>query len=347
MRENASGGTDAFIRFNRGSFVILSIQRVKFTAFADLHHHPGVFYSSPEKRLDRILERAGEEKVDFMIHLGDFCHTPEKYVDFVRRYDRSGIPAYHMLGNHECDECPVEAVKRIYNIPPCGYYHFDCNNFRMIVLDPNYYCLDGRYIHYELKNYYSYGGQLPYLPPEQIAYLRETVLGSPYPCILFSHQSFERAVHGVKNRGEVLKIVRESQRTPGRVVLCINGHHHVDYLRFVDGVPFLDLNSTTHFWCAESHRLFPEAVYREARLAGNTVIYDEPVHAVITLQSDGLIEIAGMSGSMMFGAPRVDPDGREITADCSSVRLRLEPFAANRRKVRAAAAVSSSALSPA
>ena len=119
-------------------------------------------------------------------------------------------------------------------------------------------------------------------------------------------------------------------------------------------MPFLDLNLTTHFWCAESHRLFPEAVYREARLAGNTVIYDEPVHAVITLQSDGLIEIAGMSGSMMFGvtpemfgAPRVDPDGREITADCSSVRLRLEPFAANRRKVRAAAAVSSSALSPA
>ena len=68
----------------------------------------------------------------------------------------------------------------------------------------------------------------------------------------------------------------------------------MDYLRFVDGVPFLDLNSTTHFWCAESHRLFPEAVYREARLAGNTVIYDEPVHAVITLQSDGLIEIAGL-----------------------------------------------------
>lgn len=100
--------------------------------------------------------------------------------------------------------------------------------------------------------------------------------------------------------------------------------------------------------------LFPEAVYREARLAGNTVIYDEPVHAVITLQSDGLIEIAGMSGSMMFGVtrrcsalPGFDPTAGKSRRTAPASGSGWSRFAANRRKVRAAAAVSSSALSPA
>ena len=43
------------------------MSRVKFSAFADLHHFPGVFYSRAEERLEVIRRRAEDEKVDFVI----------------------------------------------------------------------------------------------------------------------------------------------------------------------------------------------------------------------------------------------------------------------------------------
>ena len=43
---------------------------VKFCLFADLHYWPGVFPNDTTEFLDRILRRAEDNKVDFVLHLG-------------------------------------------------------------------------------------------------------------------------------------------------------------------------------------------------------------------------------------------------------------------------------------
>lgn len=59
------------------------MNKVKFSVFADLHLSRGMdekyehfWLGDCEARLDAILARAKREKVDFIIHCGDFCHNP-------------------------------------------------------------------------------------------------------------------------------------------------------------------------------------------------------------------------------------------------------------------------------
>ena len=77
------------------------MNEIKFTVFSDLHYLPGVFYTDAEKRLDAIYERAVSSGSDFMIHLGDISHEPDKVPEFIKHYDSFDIPTYHCIGNHE------------------------------------------------------------------------------------------------------------------------------------------------------------------------------------------------------------------------------------------------------
>ena len=54
--------------------------------------------------------------------------------------------------------------------------------------------------------------------------------------------------HGVQCREEVRAVIRDSQNTPGRVILCLNGHYHRSGLDIIDGVAFLDVNSASFNW---------------------------------------------------------------------------------------------------
>ena len=66
----ASGGAVRGARGVRGD------GEVKFCAFADIHYYPGVFPHDTREWLERVLNRAEKSKVDFIIHMGDFTHTP-------------------------------------------------------------------------------------------------------------------------------------------------------------------------------------------------------------------------------------------------------------------------------
>ena len=68
--------------------------------------------------------------------------------------------------------------------------------------------------------------------------------------------------HGVRCRDEVRAIIRDSQNTPGRVILCLNGHYHRSGLDMIDGVTFLDANSASFNWVPKPHHLYPEEWYK-------------------------------------------------------------------------------------
>lgn len=74
----------------------------------------------------------------FVIHCGDMCQNPSELKDYIDYYNDFGLPTYHVLGNHETDGCSYEDVLKTYRMDS-GHYFFDCNGFRFIVVDNNYF----------------------------------------------------------------------------------------------------------------------------------------------------------------------------------------------------------------
>lgn len=305
---------------------------VKFSVFADLHHYPKVFFSDAENRLEKIKQRAVAEKVDFVIHCGDMLHRPSLEKEFLAKYKNFGIPTHHCIGNHECED-DIKNVLEAFELEK-GYYYFDFKNYRFIVLDLNYMLIDGEAVHYTNGNFFGRpaSAQLVTLPAEQKAWLKETVENSPFPCIIISHQSLEREHNGMseKERNEILALLDELNGKSRKILLVINGHHHCDNLNIINGIPFLDMNSATYFWVDEPHDKYPKRLIEKYGLANYTLVYNEPLSAVITIDQKG-ITIKG-AGSDYFmdidplAAERdeFDVDKRKITPSIRSAKIDFE-----------------------
>ncbi|MBQ8577244.1 MAG: metallophosphoesterase [Clostridia bacterium] len=284
---------------------------MKFSLFSDLHHYPGVFRGGTVEHLRFIQSRAENAGCDFIIHAGDFCHGPAEVADYVKLYNNFHIPSYHCLGNHDTDRTPLADTLRYYNMP-AGHYFFDCKGYRIIVCDPNYYFHDGEYIHYDMGNYYAHGAERDYMPPEQLAWLSETIAAAPGPCVLISHESFEREADGVKNLSAVRDIINAAnRRKKNSVLLVINGHYHRDNLRILDGVCYFEINSTSYDWVPNAHTCYPEDLCRETTLLNHTVCYNDPVHAIVTLEGN-TIRIEGMESTMFLGINRRETGNNDI-----------------------------------
>ncbi len=302
---------------------------MKFSVFADLHHYPGVFMGGTEEDMRFIQRRAEEAGASFIIHAGDLTHGPSEFPEYVQLCSDCSIPCYHALGNHDTDHTPLAETLRLYNMPD-GHYFFDCEGYRFIVCDPNYYKDGGEYVHFELRNYFAHQAQRDWMPPEQLAWLRETIESAPHPCILISHESFEREADGVQNQAEVRAIINEANRKrPHSVILCINGHYHRDNVRILDNVCYFDLNSASYDWVDKEHFLYPQKYNEEFRLMKNTVVYDDPIHAIITLEGT-TITIEGMESTMFMGFNRehttndvYDRMGRPVVPRVQSAKITL------------------------
>ena len=305
--------------------------KVKFSVFADIHHYPGVFMSQTPDHLVQIQNRAVKENCDFIIHCGDFTHNPPKFMDFINLYNNFKIPSYHVLGNHDQDGCDWEESVKCYKMP-AGHYFFDRGGFRFVILDANYINKDGVFTHYSKGNYYkAKGNEIPWIPPEQIAWLKKTLTETTNPCVLFSHQSYEREVGGIQNWSEIRSLIDAvNKQYPGRVRLCINGHHHRDFLRILNDVVYFDLNSASYDWVEKRHDLYPKELCDKYSLVNHTVVYNDPIHAVITLEADGLMKIEGMESSMLLGVTREkaklpfgDGSGRPVFPRVQSATLKF------------------------
>ena len=303
--------------------------RVSFLAFADIHYCPGVFPHDSREWLERVLARAGERNVDFVIHAGDFAHNPAKDADYVKLYNDFKVPTYHTLGNHDTEGCTLAETLAAYRMER-GHYHFDRNGFRFVVLDTNYFRDDdGWFIHFEGGNYRKVPSSRSWTCSEdEYAWAEDTLKTSPFPCVVFMHQSCERERGGMPDWRRMRGLFRWVNRKHGnKVRLVVNGHHHTDGLRFIDGIPYLDLNSANYKYYAESHRLYP-AEYRKAHTgAGHVIAWEDPISAVITLDAAGRLTIEGQESRFFMG---ISPEkagfpqrDRPITPCIQSVDLRV------------------------
>ena len=302
---------------------------MKFLLFADLHCHRSWPIHST-KELDIMQKRAEEEDCDFIIHAGDLCFDAAANREFIAKYNDFHIPSFHALGNHDTDRTPMDVVLEMYRMPH-NYYYFDCKGYRIIVLDPNYYFENGEYTHYNLGDYGTVGDLYGYLPPEQLKWLEETIDASPFPCVLISHESFERSADGVHNQEAVRRVINAAnEKRPNRVLMCINGHYHTDYIRILDNVCYLDVNSAVGMWIPKAHDLYPEELSSAYRGYRNLVCYGQlPVYCIVTLEGNS-IAIDGVKGGLLNGITREmtgngveDRAGRLTTGDIQSAKITL------------------------
>lgn len=303
---------------------------MKFLVFSDYHYAPGFFKSHGFEGLDVFRTRALNSGCDMIIHAGDLCHDPISEAEFVNAYNSFPIPTYHCLGNHDTDGCALEDTLRLYKMP-APYYSFDVNGYRFIVACTSYYEDGGEYIAYTNGNYYKHPDGRETLPPEQLQFIENAISDSPYPCVIISHASFERC-DGVKNR-EALRdiIIRCNTRRKNSVLMFINGHHHRDNIRILDNVIYFEMNSASFDWigAAYEHRLYPEEECKRIKHISKTVCYDDPLHAIVTLEGN-TVTIEGIESSMylgvtrkMTGAPEYDNAGRPVTPCVQSAKITL------------------------
>lgn len=291
-----------------------------FLAFADLHHYPGEFLDDKARRWEKILRRSREEQAQFIVGLGDYVHEPAVNGDFARRMMAAPVDLYCCLGNHDTEHSPLEEVLPLYGMPH-NYYCFDRSGYRFVVLDANYSLMDGAYLHYNPDVPRQKPGVIP---PDQLAWLEQTLSEAAGPCVLLSHHSIERP-DGILNREAVWEIIRRAnQRRPHAVMLYINGHHHRDHCTVMNGVCCLDLNSAAYQYVNPPFPRYSPEVLALCHGMAYTLNFSEPLSALITLEGDRRITVRGLEGEFLFGL--TDADVEEMDGGRLSYARRSVPF---------------------
>jgi len=314
------------------------MNKVKFLAFADYHYYPKYILSDQPGRFEKIRDRAALNDVDFVIQLGDLCHQPSKMQEIVKKYSAFPMPAYHVFGNHEFDNDTLEEALSGYGLGK-SYYYIDINCFRFIITDTNYIYDNGEYIHFSKGNYFKYYPRpetFCYINDEQMQWIENTIMESPYPCIVFGHESFDRQNVAIKNKQQFHDIIKRVNQDKKRLFLCIHGHRHRDHIRVRNDVCFFEVNSSSFEWIAgKTHDKFPPELVERYKNINHTIVYNEPVSAVITISEDGFIKIEGMNGSYYsdvcyetLGAEYkdADPDGIKCTPNILSAEIHIPVY---------------------
>ncbi len=226
---------------------------VRFGIFTDSHyadrdHHGSRYYRESLKKLSECVELMNDQKVDFLIELGDFKdqgNPPEKdetlrFLDLIEKeFSRFRGRRFHVLGNHDHDSISKgEFLERIINTgfaKAAAYYSFNINSVHFIVLDANY-SSDG--IPY---NRGRFDWTDAYVPERQLSWLRKDLKTNKLPTVVFLHHrldaSGDNSIYGPRNADEVRKILEDS----GKVRIVFQGHEHAGALNRINEITYYTL----------------------------------------------------------------------------------------------------------
>ena len=284
---------------------------VKFSVCADYHYMPN-HYPIGTDGLNDIIKRATDNKVDALIHCGDFIIDTKngKKARDIFINNPLGVPAFGCYGNHELQMTEsLEKLNEFYGYES-PYYSKVINGFNFVVTDTNYFEIDG-----EIKHYpgYSVGGPSweydhNLLGKKQLKWLEDTLMNSEYPCIIISHATFMSDAKGSsRDAAKVRDIINKANKKhPKRVLLCINGHHHSNSFKIIDNVVYFNVNvAYMGGWRMEKHQLFPKELCDKYKGASNCVFFKDALNAIVTVTDTGIIDVEGMETTYIYD---VSPD---------------------------------------
>lgn len=219
--------------------------------YADREHFKERYYNQALGKLKEFIDKMNQEKVDFIIELGDFKDQDEvpneantlKYVSAAESvFHQFNGPTYHVLGNHDMDGITkTQFLERVENTGIAkdkNYYSFDQNGIHFIVLDGNY-SADGK--DYNKDNYTNVES---WIPDDQVDWLKEDLKTHKLPTIVFIHQLLGDS-KGMKKSAQNAPEVRKILERSGRVLCVFEGHvnserhsliGHIHYYSFISSV---------------------------------------------------------------------------------------------------------------
>ena len=259
---------------------------VRFAIASDFHA-PDI--PDGEHRVATFIKAANDEKVDFIIELGDFCRLDSASQVYRDLWNSFPSDKYHVIGNHDMDRYTFEEYTQGMNMP-ARYYSFDQGDFHFIVLDGNNLFDGKKYTHYARANYYVDAKKRAHIDPGQMDWLKKDLAATNKRCILFSHQSIEEALN---NGAEVRKILEAENQRAGfkKVVIAFGGHNHSNYSKEINGITYVQINSASYVWIGEptqtEKRYSKEINDRFGGILKYSMTYTEPLYAIVTLNSKG------------------------------------------------------------
>lgn len=275
---------------------------VRFAIASDFHA-PDI--PDGEHRVATFIKAANDEKVDFIIELGDFCRLDSASQVYRDLWNSFPGDKYHVIGNHDMDRYTFEEYTQGMNMP-ARYYSFDQGDFHFIVLDGNNLFDGKKYTHYARANYYVDAKKRAHIDPEQMDWLKKDLAATNKRCILFSHQSIEQALN---NGAEVRKILEAENQRAGfkKVVMAFGGHNHSNYSKEINGITYVQINSASYVWIGEptqtEKRYSKEINDRFGGILKYSMTYTEPLYAIVTLNSKGAT-LKGTEAEFMPPTPK-------------------------------------------
>jgi 3',5'-cyclic-AMP phosphodiesterase len=248
-----------------------------------------------------------------VIELGDFCMARETNRGFLDAWKAFPGPRHHVLGNHDMDGGFSREHAAAFIGMPARHYTFDGGSFLGVVLDGNDPGGKG-------------AGYARYVAADQRAWLERALAAATQPVIVFVHQPFDDA-HGAENGAEVRAILEKAESArPGRVLATFAGHLHLDYLRMIGGLPYVQINSAAYYWLGEAGQsldYYPAEIHERFRSLRYVAAYRDPLWA--------LVEVDLAAGEIRISGRRT-----EWVGPSAAERARMAPDMPNREHIRPA-----------
>ncbi|MGC6174995.1 metallophosphoesterase family protein [Lacrimispora sp. 38-1] len=269
---------------------------IRFAAFTDLHYDH-IF--DGDRRLEEFLNNIKNDRLDFIISLGDLCYPTEKNKHIIAKLNSLNIPVYYTIGNHDSDCFSQDKVIEFLDLKETNY-SFVIEGTKFIVLNSCYMKCNGVESPYYKDNYKKNADIYPVIPILEQEWLVEELHNKDMNYVIFSHHSLINNFmnRGIANREYIRKIL--SSR---KILMCMNGHDHGDDYKVVNGILYFTLNSMSYIWHGMKDTLvYHHDIYKEYPFLKDLILYRDALHCIVEIYEDKL-KIKGIKGEYQSISP--------------------------------------------
>ncbi len=280
------------LTFDHPLFVRQRLKPLSFGMCADVHQD--VMHDA-SKRLSSFVKSMTDRKADFLVQMGDFCQPIKKNRDFLKVWRSFQGTTYDVLGNHDMDGGKSREQTRAFMGMKRGHYTFLKSGYRFIVLDGND------------RHEGAPSGYARHVGDEQQAWLKKQLVDTDEPVIVLCHQSLENK-RGVDNGPAVRAILENANKVAGwsRILACFSGHHHLDGVVKINGIPYVQVNSMSYYWVGgkKKHESYSKEIHAAHPWIGHTSPYRDPLWAFVTIEPAGELRIEGVRSQWVGPSPK-------------------------------------------
>ncbi len=227
------------------------------------------YYRESIKKMRECISEMNQQKVDFVVELGDMKDQDSppvesqtiKYLQAIEaEFQKFDGSRYHALGNHDMDS--ISKKQFLTNIDNTGiaqdksYYSFDKGGLHCIVLDANF---TSKGVPYDHGNFDWTDANIP---QQEQDWLQNDLSNTNKPVIVFLHQLLdgEGSVF-IKNAVQVRKILEASNK----VIAVFQGHHHAGQYNHINKIHYVTLKAIIE-GAGEENNAFVIANFEQDRI---------------------------------------------------------------------------------